>query len=275
MALVPIRPEDKEKSYYKYYAAGIEPMPAEDAALCETCLKDYLPGLSLNNRLLLQETESYPPVQGVYPLEEGGYVVASNIPCPDITGEMMAWWMNWHVLDPFRYCCWDPEDHYGATTDEIGRTRALDPSIPVFEKAWYSTQTVQEAMAPDTPPDTIVMRIQNPADVGFDPAKLGTPACQFLQVGKLSQTLPDGKELPLFVTLTVSQNAEGVNEVRERFWLGYDVTKDGKVVCALPAGVRIPPMEEMTKGIFAHTKKEYRNLNKILPSLYAEEKDNW
>jgi hypothetical protein len=41
----------------------------------------------------------------------------------------------------------------------------------------------------------------------------------------------------------------------------------------LPPEVQLP--EEVAVGLIAHNFKEFNHLQKILPSVYAEEKDNW
>lgn len=45
------------------------------------------------------------------------------------------------------------------------------------------------------------------------------------------------------------------------------------MVKLLPDGVQVP--KEAPMGLFAHNLKEFGHLAAILPSLYAEEKDNW
>ena len=48
---------------------------------------------------------------------------------------------------------------------------------------------------------------------------------------------------------------------------------NGKDVKVLPDGMRYPDMAAMSLAL--HNVKEFTNLAAILPSLYAEEKDNW
>ena len=51
------------------------------------------------------------------------------------------------------------------------------------------------------------------------------------------------------------------------------IVVNGKDVKALPDGMRYPNPAAMTMAI--HSAEEFTNLAAILPSLYAEEKDNW
>ena len=113
MSLVPVSEDAKEKSYYKYYIAGIEELTDEQNADAENSRKDGAGALlpeDMNKALepggfCLEET-------GVYYLKEGGVLIANLIPMPDVTWEMLYWWFAWHPLDPLRYAIWDPEEHY-------------------------------------------------------------------------------------------------------------------------------------------------------------------
>ncbi len=76
----------------------------------------------------------------------------------------------------------------------------------------------------------------------------------------------DGPGLPVtFVHLV--RKVDGGIEVRNRFWVGYQIV-DKKPVLALPPGMRIP--EEAAQGLFLHDVQEFANLASILPQLYAE-----
>ncbi|MBQ9837204.1 MAG: hypothetical protein IJO41_04340 [Oscillospiraceae bacterium] len=263
-----IREEDKLKSYYKYYEAGIAPIAQEDIDFANgEGMRKMGEGLEFADRNLLLSPESHPAAPGVYPLKAGGYLVASNIPTPDITGDMMRWWTAWHSLDSFRYIMWDPDDHYGIELSDEDRARVLDPNVPLMEKTWGTTQIVSEKML-DEPPETLKLHICDPATMGFDVSLIGTPACRYLSVAR-AEVGP----VHVVVAATLAETPEG-NEFRERFWVGYDY-ENGVETCMFPAGVDIPPVAEAQKGTLLHTRKEYRNLNKILPKLYAEEKDRW
>ena len=48
---------------------------------------------------------------------------------------------------------------------------------------------------------------------------------------------------------------------------------DGEAKYLLPPDVKLP--EEIAMGLVGHNIKEFSNLAKILPSVYAEEKDHW
>ena len=268
MTLVPIREEDKAKPYYKYYEQGI-PSPTEEQ-LQMVAASGHEKGLiSVHERHKLIEGGSFPAEIGFYPLEEGGLLCAANIPMPDVNAKMLYWWFAWHGLDPFRYAIWDPEDHFDVQINEEGRNRSLDPAVPMEEKTWGATHTVQESIG--GPPQEIIIHFTDPKKNGFDPSFIGTKDCEFLITangllgGKVAAIMDEGmKEI------------DGVKTFMARFWIGYNYI-DGKAKCLVPV-TQILPEEEWTmiaNGLIAHSLKEFSNLNTILPSLYQEQKGTW
>ena len=97
------------------------------------------------------------------------------------------------------------------------------------------------------------------AENGFAPEVENLPdaAFELLDFGKIGRQF---------------REIEGGVELRSRFWIGYGLV-NGQVVKLLPDGVQVP--KEAPMGLFAHNLKEFGHLAAILPSLYAEEKDNW
>ncbi|MDR0311881.1 MAG: hypothetical protein LBJ21_09870, partial [Acidobacteriota bacterium] len=127
---VPIKLEDKNKSYYKYYELDIKtPLPDFVAAIQKGTKAE---ALSIHDRAKLL-TELLPAKTAYYPLKEGGLLFASNIEMKGITPDMLWWWWPWHSLDAFRYTIWDPDDHFDVQLNEEGRARALDPKVPMQE----------------------------------------------------------------------------------------------------------------------------------------------
>jgi hypothetical protein len=64
----------------------------------------------------------------------------------------------------------------------------------------------------------------------------------------------------------VRRTEDGI-EVRNRFWVGYQIV-DKEPVLMLPPGMRIP--EEAAQGLFLHDVQEFANLARVLPQLYRE-----
>lgn len=263
---VPVAEDAKTKSYFKYYEEfEIAPYTPEQLAIIENAKGTMEESLPIGERVKVEGPGTLPARTGYFPLEEGGMLVAGNIPTPDITGDMMYWWFAWHGLDPLRYAIWDPEDHYDTKLNDLGRQRALDPSIPIEEKAWAASHTVTESIG--GPPDVITLNFMDPSTLGYDMSMIGQPGCcEFLLTA--NSEIGD-MHVPVHVVL-VTKKIDGVMTTQERFWIGYAVI-DGEGKYLLPPEVQVP--EELCQGLVAHNLKEYTHLNKVLPLVYAEEKD--
>lgn len=266
MAKVPVAADAKTKSYYKYYEldiAGLTPVQRAFVADCKRDKKDALPIEERNSVL----SDMLPKETGYYPLKGGGVLVASNIDMPDITPDMLYWWFAWHGLDPFRYSIWDPEDHYSVQINDEGRKRSLDPAVPLEEKTWGATHTVLESIG--GPPDEIVIMFKNPNDMGIDTRLIGTPACRFIVI---ANALLGKRKVPVVMLETASDRPEGGLSYHARFWIGYHIV-DGVGKRLIPWFIK--PPAELLRGLVGHNIKEFSHLGKILPAVYAEEKDNW
>ena len=271
MAFVPVAEDAKTKSYYKYYEQGIASPTAEQLAMVDASKGTVEECLEIEDRnKMLEPGTTLPEKLGYYPTKDGGLLVAGNIPMPDVTADMLYWWFAWHGLEPLRYAIWDPEDHFDVQINEEGRRRALDPSVPMEEKAWGATHTVQESIG--GPPSEIVIMFQNPADMGFDMSKIGTEGCEFMVT---ANALLGPMKMPVVMT-EVAKKIDGEMTFQARFWVGYHII-DGEAKCLVPAAKVIPEAEcdMIAKGLLAHNIKEFSNLNKVLPKVYAEENGKW
>lgn len=265
MAKVPVPEYASSKSYYKYYELGIENLTLEQL--------DYVAhskGRTEDALELCDRNEIFDPTKqvkmGYYPLKNGGLLVAGNISMPGVTADMLYWWWAWHGLEPLRYAIWDCEDHFDVVMNEEGRARALDPNVPLTEKTWGATHTVQESVG--GPADEIVIMFKDPAELGFDTSKLGTEDCEFMVC---ANALMGSMKVPV-VMAEYARKVDGVMTFHARFWVGYHII-DGQARYLLPPEVNLP--EEVAMGLEAHNIKEFTNLAKILPSVYAEEKNRW
>lgn len=264
MKRVPVKDSSEKLSYYKYY---LEDMVGVSDELRENLINSKgkkEDSLEIDDRRKLQLKGYYPAESGYYSLKHGGALVASNVKIPNITKEMIEWWTAWFALEPLRYALWDSEDHYDITIDEYGRKRALDSSVPMGQRLWGATHSVEESFDGEEP-TKLVMKFMSPEDAGYDMSLLGTDQCLFMVCAESKMG-----RIPVFVTENFTK-INGEMEVHLRFWIGYEL-KDGKAKCKLPPFFKVP--EKVQKGLLLHNFKEYAQMNKILPSLYAEEKDN-
>lgn len=267
MAKVPVAADASSKSYYKYYNWDIANLTPEQMAYVAACKGTSGEALSIHDRNKLLEPGTPPNKTGFYPLAEGGLLVAGDIPLPGVTAEMLWWWWPWHSLDPLRYAIWDPEDHFDAQVNDEGRSRALDPNVPMEEKTWGATHFVKESIG--GPPDDITIMFQDPSKMGYNWGKVGTPECRFLIS---ANALLGPMKVPVVMTETASENEDGTLVFHARFWVGYHII-DGKAQYLLPPEVQLP--DEIAMGLVGHNIKEFTHLAKVLPCVYAEEKDNW
>ena len=63
-------------------------------------------------------------------LENGVAYVAVRTAMPDVSGEMVDWWFDWHPRDPLRYRIWHPAAH---------RDNSLQPASSARERAHWGT----------------------------------------------------------------------------------------------------------------------------------------
>ena len=270
MALVPVAEDAKTKPYYKYYEEGIASPTPEQMAMVMSSKGTLDECLEIEDRNKLLEPGTYPEKFGFYPTKDDGLLISGNVPMPDVNAEMLYWWFAWHGLEPLRYAIWDPEDHFDVQINEEGRKRSLDQNIPMNEKTWGATHTVQESIG--GPASEIVLMFQNPKDMGYDVSKIGTEGCEFIVC---CNSLLGPMKMPVVMT-EVLKKIDGVETFQARFWVGYHII-DGKAQCLAPA-LKIIPEEEcemLAKGLLAHNIKEFTNLNRILPSVYKEENGKW
>lgn len=257
----------KDKPYAKYLDLPVDEISEEKAEEIEDSFGDEEDALELKDRAKLMSKESYPAEPGYYPLEGGGVLVASNVFMPGVTAEMINWWGPWHSLDPIRYMIWNPEDHENVEVDAVGKARALDKSIPNEEKLWGATHVDIESLG--GPADKVTIHFANPADMGYDASKIGTEDCSAFLCGNAG--MGDMMVIPTFMSESFLEHDGGL-EVRARFWIGYNII-DGEPQYLLPPEIPIPG--DVCVGLIKHNIREFTQLAKILPELYAEYQDKW
>lgn len=267
-AKVPVTDEEKKRSIYKYYEKGLAPAPPEKMGKMARGPIDPSKALPFTERNRLFEPGYLEEEIGWCIMPDGTGYLSNLTQMPGVTAEMFDWYFAWHGLEDLRYKIWDPEDHYYARSQN--RKKALDPDLTCQEKLWDTSHEILEDTGMG--PSTIVINFKYPGDCGFDASKIGTEACSTIVCGKgYGKGEPPYAMPPTFMTHFV-RNIEGGIELRSRFWMGWGYV-NGKDVKFIPEGVRYPDAAPMTLAM--HNVKEFTNLAAILPSLYAEEKDNW
>ena len=265
---VPIKDEDQQKSYFKYFNEPMVPAAPEKYAKVLSGPIDPGKALAFRDRNRLFDPGYLEEELGYCIMPDGTGYLANLTPMPGVTAEMFDWWFAWHGLDDLRYSIWDPEDHYYARS--MQKEKGRDPDLSLREKYWDTTHEVLEDTGMG--PECLFINFKRPGDLGFDQAKIGTEACATIVCAKGT-----GKGQPPFANPEtimchfVRETDEGI-ELRSRFWMGWTYDK-GRDVKSLPDGMRMPPMGPMS--LLAHNIKEFTNLAALLPRVYAEEKDRW
>lgn len=266
----PATEADKGKPYYKYYEKEMYYGPqasfekAERGPLDEALI---LQPQNLND--LLQPIANQEAEIGYKDFGDGTAYVASLKMLPGVSAEMLDWWFAWHGLEPFRYTIWNPEDHCGLAITEETRRILLDEILSHKEKLWRATHVVSEDVGGGVA--DIRLGFDKPWEIGFDRAAVdafpGTIVCS---ADRKEEALKNW--MGLIMCHVGRQLPEGL-ELRTRFWIGYAIDEDKKPLKVTAPDAKASAIDP--KKLLLHDIREFSNLGSFLPSLYAEEKDNW
>ena len=264
----PLTAEEQERPFAKYYR---EPYPYDPAKLAKM-------------------DEPIDPAKAIYPeqmndllnpgyldaeigwcnLANGAGFIASMNQYPGVTAEMIDWWFVWHTLEDLRYRIWYPPAHAGLVISPETRRRFLDPAIPLREKNWGQTHHVTEDC--ECGQDNIDITFLSPKDFGFDMERWKQPFVSTFAGGYGWAVPVERKEDSLTVPALmchIFRDIPGGIEHRTRFWMGYRMS-NGRPELTLPPGVKVPV--PAVQGLARHNVKEFANLGKMLPEIYAEMK---
>ncbi len=269
MKKVPCTNEDKLKSYYKYYA--------QDVYIGEQEKYDRIPDESLDPELALKIQDRNKLFDGNlkcefgwWQFEDGTAMTMNPTFLPGVTGEMFDWWFAWHPIDRLRYACWDNEDHYDVYLEDPERARDL--SLSMRERHWGSVHHIWEDIGLPAGSGLLVLSFKRPEEFDYDINRIDTPACNGLVCANVKVVGDDQTpDVPVVMTHFLKP-VEGGSQLESLFWFGWQIV-DGVPVKSIPDGVSIP--KEVPVCMLNHNVKEFSNLAKILPKIYAEEKDNW
>lgn len=257
------------KSYYKYMDEPLWlPTPEEIAELKKKGNPAEI--LEFEDRTKLMADDYIPERPAIYFSKHGGLVVSSTVEVPDITPEMAAWWFAWHPLDPLRYAIWEPQDHYDISISEEGRRRLMDKSIPMDERIWGVPNHVLEAFNGEKPAP-LTIQFDNPALFGYPVEKIGTDNC--LYIFCMNDRLKKGPlNIPVFATEMLRKSSDGKNLWISHWWMGSGFENGQVITKKIPFR---PMVAQYASNLVVHNRIEMKHLNKILPSVYSENKDNW
>jgi len=230
---------------------------------------DIADALDIHDRNKLFNEGDLPGVFGWWRFDDGTTVIANQTIFPGVTGEMFDWWFAWHPIDRLRYAIWDNEDHFDVYLEDKAHT--LDFSLSMRERHWDSVHNIWEDIGFGGI-DLLRLYFKRPKDMGYDESKIGTDACNALICANCRVFgSADRPDTPTVMTHFL-RPVPGGSELRSHFWFGWQII-DGEPVKSIPDGVTIPDLPNIM--LLKHNVIEFTNLAAILPSVYAEEKDNW
>ncbi|MDR0863582.1 MAG: hypothetical protein LBO74_01460 [Candidatus Symbiothrix sp.] len=225
--------------------------------------------LHIQDRNLLFEKGDLSGEFGWWRFEDGTAMIANRTAFPGVTGEMFDWWFAWHPIDRLRYAIWDPDEHFDVNLED--KVRALDMSLSARERHWGSVHRIWEDIGSGIP-ELLQANFRRPRDLGYDESRIDTDVCSALVC---ANTLTYGNahrpDMPVVMTHFL-RPVPGGSELRSRFWFGWQIV-DGEPVKTLPDGSAV--VDEAPVALLRHNVIEFTNLATILPSVYAEEKNNW
>lgn len=248
---------------------------------------DQRQALALKDVDRLLDPAPLPCETGWCVLDDGVAYVAVRTAMPNVSGEMVDWWFDWHPRDPLRYRIWHPTAH---------RDNSLQPASHARAKAHWGT--VHHPVE-DVGTGVVHARIEfkAPTEMGMSSDALGDPRVASIVCGYAGDDRLHVRHSPMFhvflrasapKAITVeadvtkddrarAANSDGSNigvVLRSRFWLGAALRPYG------PLGSFAEPLlnrpfvrrralpNDLPQVLARHCVEEYANLGAILPELY-------
>ena len=244
------------------------PMTPPDPAVLDAIERGPIdPGQaqSANDVGVLLDPAHLPGECGWCVLPDGCGYVAMRIEMPDVTGEMVDWWFDWHPHDPVRYRIWHPLAH---------ESNSVEPAAEAGEKPYWGT--VHHPVE-DIGIGTVHARIafHDPEVLGFAAGALHQPDVAAIVGGFAGD---DRRRMQHTKMIHVFLRSNGGVVLRSRFWLGaalrpYAPSRSR----TLPRGCSTGPTVRRRlvpaaapRALARHCAEEYANLAAILPELYEQ-----
>ena len=153
---------------------------------------------------------------GYCELPDGTGYVASRIPFPGCTGEMLHWWYWWCAVEPPRFTLWYPYNHIAI--EPADRSVLTRLGLTDEQRHIGTTQYVDQYVGPQR---------SRVALAYLDPAELGLDTGRFAVAGIVGHSCSRGRlRRPPIEAVTIvhlaRRTADGF-ELRSRYWFGHDI----------------------------------------------------
>lgn len=215
-------------------------------------------------------------------LPDGVAYVAVRTAMPEVSGEMVDWWFDWHPRDPMRYRVWHPKAHRDNSLEQTPGARAgedVDVSRKGVPRARGHARAkthwgVVHHPVEDVGTGMVRARIEfeAPTEMGMSNDALGHPRVATIVCGYAGDDRLKMRHSPMFHVFL----REGAGVVlRSRFWLGAALRPYGPLGSIGGAllnrpGVRRRALPKgLPRALARHCAEEYANLGAILPELYG------
>lgn len=200
-------------------------------------------------------------------LPDGVGYVAVRTPMPDVTGEMVDWWFDWHPREAIRYRIWHPLAH---------EDNAVEPAAggPRAKAHWGTVHHPVE----DVGTGRVRARISfhAPTEMGLSTDALEHPDVATIVCGYAGDDTRRVRHTPMFHVFLRDPQTGGV-VLRSRFWLGAALRPylPGPLAAAAAWALNRRPVRRLalpaglSQGLARHCAEEYANLATLLPELYG------
>ena len=222
---------------------------------------DALPRSGLD-RLL--DPAPLPAESGWCSLPDGVGYVAVRTRMPEVTGEMVDWWFDWHPRDPLRYRIWHPVDHHHNSVEEPARRGA--------KRHWGAVHHPVETIGGERVHARI--SFHPPSEMGMSGDVLDDPAVATIVCGYAGDDRRRVRHTPM---AHVFLREPGGVVLRSRFWLGAALRPYLPAPLAAAAAPalntgrirRLAVPADAPAALARHCAEEYANLGALLPGLYS------
>jgi hypothetical protein len=247
-----------------YLSRPLTPPASEVLAAIERGPIDVADALPLAEADRLLDPAPLPAETGWCALPDGVAYVAVRTPMPDVTGEMIDWWFDWHPREAIRYRIWHPLAHEDNSVEPAG-------GPPRAKAHWGTVHHPVE----DVGTGRVRARIafHSPTEMGMSTDALDHPDVATIVCGYAGDDTRRMRHTPMFHVF-LRDPAGGV-VLRSRFWLGAAIRPylPGPLADAAARALnrravrRLALPDGLPEGLARHCAEEYANLGALLPEL--------
>lgn len=200
-------------------------------------------------------------------LPDGVGYVAMRVPMPEVTGEMVDWWFDWHPDDPLRYRIWHPPAHVSNSVER--------PATPEAKPYWNTVHHPVEDVGLGV--DHLRIEFLPPEQLGFASGALEQPGVAAIVGGFAGDDRKRARHTRM-VHVWLEDPATGGTVLRSRFWIGSVLRPymPNPISAAVARVLNRPSMRKRLvpraapSALARHCAEEYTNLAALLPGLHAE-----